>query len=226
MLYLKENITFLCAENGTSFDEFLVENGIHVIEELSVKELQSFAIENKISLQSLLFKPLNKKTLSHKINKIKLLILDVDGVLTDGGMYFSESGDQMKKYNTKDGMAIMHLTKKGFQVGIISSGFKLNMVESRANLLGIQNVYVGRENKLLILNQWCEKLGLNLNEVAIIGDDINDLSVMKSVGLSVCPNDAVTPVKQQVDLILTKKGGDACVREFIDEYLVPNWFIN
>jgi YrbI family 3-deoxy-D-manno-octulosonate 8-phosphate phosphatase len=157
-----------------------------------------------------------------KLDKIKLLILDVDGVMTDGGMYVSENGDQMKRYNTQDGMGIMHLTKSNFQVGIISSGFTNNMVQKRAELLGIQHCYVGRDPKIEILNDWCKKLDLKLDEVAIIGDDINDLEIMKNVGLAVCPSNAVNSVKSICQIILSKKGGDGCVREFIDNFLLKN----
>ena len=149
-----------------------------------------------------------------------MLILDVDGVMTDAGMFFSENGDQIKKYNAKDGMAIMALKKHGVEVGIISSGFKLEMVKARAELLGIEHLYVGRDPKMEILKGWCEKLNIDLAEVGIIGDDINDLQVMKSVGFSVAPADAVPVVKQHVDLILQAKGGRGCVREFIDHYLL------
>jgi YrbI family 3-deoxy-D-manno-octulosonate 8-phosphate phosphatase len=155
-----------------------------------------------------------------KLAKIKLLILDVDGVMTDGGMYFTEKGDQIKKYNTKDGMAILHLTKNEFQVGIISSGFSDNMVKKRAEMLGIQNCYVGRDKKIEILSNYCKELSIQLENVAIIGDDINDLEIIKNVGFSACPADAMDIVKTNVDVILNKKGGEGCVREFIDSYLL------
>ena len=96
------------------------------------------------------------------------------------------------------------------------------MVQKRAELLGIQNCYVGRDPKLEILKDWCQKLNFNLDEVAIIGDDINDLEVMKNIGLAVCPANAVNSVKTQCHIILSKKGGDGCVREFIDNYLLNN----
>jgi YrbI family 3-deoxy-D-manno-octulosonate 8-phosphate phosphatase len=141
--------------------------------------------------------------------------------MTDGGMYWTESGDQMKKFNTKDGMGIMELTKNNFQVGIISSGFTKVMVQKRAELLGIQHCYVGRQPKMDILKEWCETLKIELNQVAIIGDDINDLSIMRSVGVAACPSDAINEVKSTCQIILTKAGGMGCVREFIDAYLRP-----
>jgi YrbI family 3-deoxy-D-manno-octulosonate 8-phosphate phosphatase len=139
--------------------------------------------------------------------------------MTDGGMYFAESGDQFKKFNTKDGMGIIHLVKKGFQVGIISSGFKDVVVSARAEMLGIQRCYVGREPKIDILKKWCQELNFSLDEIAMIGDDINDLEIMRLIGFKTCPKDAVEVVKKEVDLILSKKGGEGCVREFIDNYL-------
>ena len=222
-MHLEQNLKGLCVKFGIEFDEFLNDLDVENVHELTVYDLEAVCEEYEVDLLSLLFKPMFRPELfKDKLNKIKLLILDVDGVMTDGGMYVSENGDQMKRYNTQDGMGIMHVTKAGFQVGIISSGFTNNMVQKRAELLGIQNCYVGRDSKLEILKDWCQKLNFNLDEVAIIGDDINDLEVMKNIGLAVCPANAVNSVKTQCHIILSKKGGDGCVREFIDNYLLNN----
>ena len=222
-MHLEQNIKGLCAKFGIEFDDFLNDLDVENVHELTVYDLEAVCEEYEVDLLALLFKPMNRPELfKEKLDKIKLLILDVDGVMTDGGMYVSENGDQMKRYNTQDGMGIMHLTKTGFQVGIISSGFTNNMVQKRAELLGIQNCYVGRDPKLEILKDWCQKLNFNLDEVAIIGDDINDVEVMKNIGLAVCPANAVNSVKTQCHIILSKKGGDGCVREFIDNYLLNN----
>lgn len=150
---------------------------------------------------------------------IRLLILDVDGVLTDGGMYFTENGDQAKKYNTKDGMGILYLTNNGFQVGIISSGFTGEMVKKRADVLKIQHFYLGREPKIDILKKWCKKLKIELSQVAMIGDDVNDLEIFQQIGYCACPSDAVPVILEQADCVLSKKGGEGCVREFIDEVM-------
>lgn len=160
----------------------------------------------------------------HKISEIntkniKLLVLDVDGVLTDAGMYYSEKGDESKKFNARDGLMIRRLTSKGFQVGILSNGFNENLVKARVALLGIQNVKVGQFKKLEILTEWCTSMNINFQEVAFIGDDINDEELMNTVGLAACPIDALERIKQTAHLILNKKGGEGCVREFIDEYL-------
>lgn len=220
-MFLDQNIKGICSKYGVDFEAFLADFDVENVKELTVFDLEAIAEENQVDLQALIFKPLFKQvSWESKLSKIKLLVIDVDGVMTDGGMYFSESGDQIKKYNTKDGMAIMHLTKNNFQVAVISSGFTNNMVQKRAEMLGIQNCYVGRDKKIDILKQYCEKLEISLENVAMIGDDINDLEVIKSIGFSASPADAMTAVKTHVDVILNKKGGDGCVREFIDTYIL------
>ncbi|MBI1288899.1 MAG: HAD-IIIA family hydrolase [Flavobacteriales bacterium] len=153
-------------------------------------------------------------------HNIKFLVLDVDGVMTDGGMYYTEGGDQFKKFNTKDGMAIKVALKKGFEVAFLSSGSQETIVKNRAETLGVKRVYVGSREKLEVLNEWCSELNLSLVNVAYIGDDINDLQVIDAVGFTGCPADAVEAVKQKVNVILNRKGGDACVREFVDEHLL------
>jgi YrbI family 3-deoxy-D-manno-octulosonate 8-phosphate phosphatase len=222
-MHLEQNLKGLCVKFGIDFEDFLNDLDVENVHELTVYDLEAVCEEYEVDLLSLLFKPMFRPELfKAKLDKIKLLILDVDGVMTDGGMYVSENGDQMKRYNTQDGMGIMHLTKSNFQVGIISSGFTNNMVQKRAELLGIQHCYVGRDPKIEILNDWCQQLKIKLEEVAIIGDDINDLEIMKNVGLAVCPSNAVNSVKSICHIILSKKGGDGCVREFIDNYLLKN----
>jgi len=148
----------------------------------------------------------------------KFLVLDVDGVLTDGGMYYTEQGDEFKKFNAKDGLAIRALTRSGFPVGIISHGFLVNLVKRRAELLGISRVYVGSERKLKVLQDWCGEMGIAPREVAYIGDDVNDLEMLRAVGVTACPSDAVMAVKEAVHLELQLRGGEGCVREFIDRY--------
>ena len=205
-MYLEQNIKGICSKYGVEFSDFLEDFGVENSKELSLFDLEAICEENTIDLHSLLFKPMFKQSSwKSKLDKIKLLVLDVDGVMTDGGMYFSEGGDQIKKYNTKDGMAIIYLTKNDFQVAILSSGFTNNMVEQRAKMLGIQKCYVGRGKKISILEEYCKELNILLENVAIIGDDINDLDIIKAVGFSACPSDAIDVVKSNVDVILNKK---------------------
>jgi YrbI family 3-deoxy-D-manno-octulosonate 8-phosphate phosphatase len=155
-------------------------------------------------------------------HKIKFLVLDVDGVMTDGGMYYTESGDQFKKFNTKDGMAIQLAMKAGLKVAFLSSGSQAMIVRNRAKTLGVEHVYVGPRAKLDVLAEWCREFGLNMEQVAYVGDDINDLEVIAAVGFSACPADAVEAVKKQVNLVLTRNGGHACIREFVDGHLLDD----
>src|SRR5262249_31746708 len=144
----------------------------------------------------------------------------IDGVLTDGGMYYSEDGNEYKKFDTKDGRGIILLQKEGIPVGFLSSGSNKNIISNRAKTLGVTHVYVGFGEKLDELKDWCAKLMIDLSEVAYIGDDVNDLKIIGAVGLSACPADAVDQVKSVVNHILKKKGGEGCVREFIDTFLL------
>ncbi|MGD8526636.1 MAG: HAD-IIIA family hydrolase [Thioalkalispiraceae bacterium] len=151
--------------------------------------------------------------------EIKFLALDVDGVLTDGGMYYTESGEEFKRFDTKDGRGIIELQKHGVPVGLVSSGFKTNIIKGRAKTLNIERYYVGTEPKLGILEQWCQELAISMDEVAYIGDDINDRDIIRRVGFSGCPADAMNSIKDIVDVVLTRNGGYGCIREFIEEHL-------
>ena len=206
-MQLEQNIKGLCSKFGIEFKDFLDDLEVENVHELTVYDLEAICEEYDIDMYALLFKPIFKPELyKKKISEIKFLILDVDGVMTDGGMYISENGDQMKRFNAQD--------------GIISSGTTNSMVQKRAEILGVQHCYVGREPKISILKNWCESLNIDLSEVAMVGDDINDLEIMKQVGIAVCPKNAVNAVKSLAHIQLSKKGGDACIREFIDNYLL------
>jgi YrbI family 3-deoxy-D-manno-octulosonate 8-phosphate phosphatase len=153
--------------------------------------------------------------------QIKLFLSDVDGVLTDGGMYYSENGEELKKFNTRDGMGFQILREAGIKTGIITSE-TTKIVERRASKLQIDYVSQGKKNggKLTAALEICEKEGINLSEVAYIGDDINCLELLSKVGYAACPSDAVKAVKNIPGiLILSTKGGAGAVREFI-EYLI------
>ena len=150
---------------------------------------------------------------------IKFLGLDVDGTLTDGGMYYTEGGEEFKRFDTKDGRAIIELQKQGVEVGMLSSGFKSKIIEGRAKTLSIEKFYVGTDPKLAVLEQWCQEMNIDLKQVAYVGDDINDRAIINAVGFTACPADAVPAIKQIVDVVLTNNGGYGCVREFIEHHL-------
>lgn len=153
---------------------------------------------------------------AHVPFKCKMLALDIDGVMTDGGMYVGTSGQESKKFNTKDGMAIKNVLKNGIEVAFISSGKNLELIQYRADMLGVKNVWVGSGEKLDILTKWCAEMKISLAEVAYIGDDLNDLEVLENVGLSACPADAAPAVRDVCAQILTCNGGNGCVRELVE----------
>ncbi len=158
---------------------------------------------------------LNKQNVSQNI---KLFLSDVDGTLTDGGMYYSESGDELKKFNTRDGMGFQLLREKGIKTGIITSE-TTKIVENRAKKLKIDFLVQGKRNggKLEAVRQICNELNISLNEVAYIGDDINDIELLSEVGVAACPADACAEVKAVAGIrVMQKKGGDGCVREVVE----------
>ncbi|MER3329809.1 MAG: HAD-IIIA family hydrolase, partial [Candidatus Kapaibacterium sp.] len=121
---------------------------------------------------------------------VKLIIFDVDGTMTDGGMYYSAEGDVMKKFNVKDGMGIVLLKKAGFKLAIMTSEDS-PVAAARASKLGVDSTVLGCHNKTDAVKLLAEDMGLEMKEIAFMGDDVNDLHAMKLVGFSACPADAV-----------------------------------
>jgi len=147
---------------------------------------------------------------------IELLVFDVDGCLTDGGiMYGNSDAEEFKIFNVKDGFGIVSWMKLGRKTAIIT-GRSSSVVTKRAKELGINHLYQDVKHKKAVLDEILKKEGLRLDQVAAIGDDLNDLSLLRSVGLSFCPKDAMPLVQNEVDIILSKEGGRAAVREMID----------
>lgn len=149
---------------------------------------------------------------------IELIVLDVDGTMTDSRITYSENGDEIKSFNVKDGLAIASWRKLGKQVAIIT-GRSSKIVERRAKELHIEHFYQGIHNKKEVLESLLEKLEIKMENVAAIGDDLNDLSMLKAVEISFVPRDASAYVDRIATVILTRKGGDGAVREMI-EYLI------
>lgn len=152
--------------------------------------------------------------------KIKLFLSDVDGVMTDAGMYYTESGDEFKKFNTHDGMGFQLLREAGIKTGIITTE-NTKIVERRAAKLKVDYLYQGKGfgSKLQAALEICEKENITLQEVAYIGDDINCIELLSAVGYAACPANAVDKIKKIDNIIqLNTKGGDGAVRAFI-EYL-------
>ena len=154
-------------------------------------------------------------------SKIKLFLCDVDGTLTDGGMYYTDNGNELKKFNTRDGMGFKLLSDAGIKIGIITSE-KTKIVENRAKKLNVDFLYQGYHEggKLSIAKDICKKLGITLNDVAYIGDDVNCIKLLEAVGVKACPSDACSQVKNIPSIHVMKlSGGTGCVREFIDQLL-------
>ena len=149
---------------------------------------------------------------------IELVVLDVDGTMTDSRITYSENGDEIKSFNVKDGLAIASWRKLGKQVAIIT-GRRSEIVARRAKELRIEHFYQGIENKKEVLEKLLEKLELSMENVAAIGDDLNDLQMLKAAKISFVPRDASAYVDRIATVILSKKGGDGAVREMI-EYLI------
>lgn len=150
-----------------------------------------------------------------RLAQVRLLVLDVDGVLTDGGLYYTETGEELKKFNVKDGLGIQRAISCGVEVAILSAGSSPATLH-RAKRLGIHHVYIRVPDKLAALHQLCETLNLSLEQVAYIGDDLVDIPAMKSVSVPIAVADAM-PENQAVAIYIThKSGGQGAVREVCD----------
>lgn len=152
------------------------------------------------------------------MQEIKLIVLDVDGTLTDGKLYYDSNGNEMKSFNVKDGMAIGQAIKNGIDIAIIT-GRKSKIVERRAEELGIKHVYQGIQNKAKCLQKILFQLNLENKDTMYIGDDINDLDVINRVRLSACPQNAAEELKERVTFISKYNGGEGAVREVVEKVL-------
>ena len=150
-----------------------------------------------------------------KAKKLKLLILDVDGVLTDGKLFFDNQGNEYKSFHARDGHGIKLLRQTGVEVAVIS-GRKSNSVALRMKNLGIEYVYQGHENKQAAFDELIEKTGITPEQAAHVGDDLLDLPLMMRVGLAIAVNDANFAVKQRAHWCTTLPGGHGAVREVCD----------
>lgn len=153
---------------------------------------------------------------------IKLFLTDIDGTLTDGGMYYSENGDELKKFNTRDGMGIKMLQEKGIKVGIITSEDR-QLNKRRAEKLQVDYFFQGKRDggKLSTAQEIASNMGITLDEVAYIGDDVNCIELLSQVGIAACPADAVIEVKAIPGItVMSLKGGEGCVREFVNRIIM------
>ncbi len=211
---LFENINFLLADRGApslsakAFFELSPNDLWDIVSQLGYP----FETLNTVNLA------MRKELLLKKV--IKLVVLDVDGVLTDGGMHYTSDGHEVKRFDVKDGMGISRAVSKGIDFGIISAALRSEVVEYRAAMLGIKHVYVGKKPKAEVLESWLYGMGLGYENVAFIGDDVNDVELLSRVGISAAPYNAIAEAKRAAHVVLTRDGGKGCVREFIDHYIL------
>ncbi len=149
------------------------------------------------------------------IRNIKFLVLDVDGVLTDGSLYYSEKGEHIKRFHVRDGQGIKLAQSYGIEISLISAR-QCAIVINRFSELGVKHIYQHCYDKGKKIKELCTELNISINNVAYIGDDILDVPVLEIVGLPVCPKDAHPSAMSKAKLITEAKGGNGCVREVID----------
>lgn len=187
------------------------------IERYVISREQNFEIDDELDfflVEKILEKRLQQKRQKKCIN-VEALVMDVDGVWTDGGMYYSESGDELKKFNTRDGKGIELLRNRGIKTAIITQE-NTEIVANRAKKLRIDYVYQGVTDKLKAVLEIAKKMEIELKQIAYVGDDINDVEAMRAVGFSATPADGADENKRVADCICSRKGGEGCVREICD----------
>ena len=226
----RQNFDGMLMENGAFYVNMvgnILESGNRLSGHIGIYEMPEYTAteidepDDWIVLENLMRKHVLSKR-QQKKKQIKLFLCDVDGTLTDGGMYYSESGDELKKFNTRDGMGFQLLREAGIKTGIITSE-DTKIVANRAKKLKVDFLYQGKRDggKLAVAEEICSKMGIMLDEVAYIGDDINCIELLKAVGIKACPADACEEVKAIADIsVMMKKGGNGCVREFIQRCIL------
>lgn len=148
----------------------------------------------------------------------KIILTDIDGVWTDGGMYYDQTGNELKKFHTYDSAGVLFAKHCGIKVGIIT-GENTQIVARRAKKLKVDYLFQGVSDKLALVRDLCSQLDIDLTEVAYIGDDINDINLLKSVGLAGVPASAPEYIKALANVPLAKNGGEGCFREFVETIL-------
>ena len=187
--------------------------GVYNMPEYTYTEIDE--VEDWIIAESIM-KEFVFKSKEYDFSNIKILLSDVDGVLTDAGMYYTEAGDEIKKFSTYDGMAFRLLQKTGVKVGILTSENR-ELNRRRAKKLDLDFDFHGAEDKLHVVEELCREENITLDQVAYVGDDINCFSLLSSVGIAACPNNAVLKIKSIPNIIkLRNNGGDGVVREFVE----------
>ena len=219
----RQDFTGFLVENGAFYlskRDLILSSSCRISGKIGVYEMPDYAYyeldepDDWIVVEQLL---LARKNAAHgeSLARIKMLVMDCDGVLTDGGMYYSPEGDMLKKFNTKDGKGIELLRNVGIKTAVVTRE-NTNIVHKRTEKLSIDYVYLGVMDKAIIIEDISHKSGIHPNDMAYVGDDVNDLSAMHLCGFTACPEDAAEKVKRYVDLILPRTGGRGVVRYMAD----------
>ncbi|MBI9071303.1 MAG: HAD-IIIA family hydrolase [Melioribacteraceae bacterium] len=165
------------------------------------------------------------KDLIDSANKIKLVLTDCDGVLTDTGIYYSAYGEELKRFSIRDGMGVERLRNSGIETGIITGEFSEHVI-MRAKKLNITELHLRVKDKRNQLEEILERKGLKSEDIAYIGDDTNDIEIMQAVGLSACPADAMSFARKYADIVLETNGGQGAFREFAERILEAKTIFN
>ncbi len=153
------------------------------------------------------------------MSPIKLVLTDIDGVWTDGGMYYDQMGNELKKFNTYDSAGVLWCRMLDIKVGILT-GETTEIVKRRAEKLQLDYLFQGATDKLSIAKKLCEELRITFSEVAYLGDDLNDIELLKAAGISACPASAPDYIQKLCKHVLTKSGGEGVFREFVETLVV------
>lgn len=225
----RQNFKGMLMENGAFYINKvgnILANGNRLGGKIGIYEMPEYTAaeidepDDWIVLENMMHRHVLNKQIKETKN-IKLFLCDVDGTLTDGSMYYSENGDELKKFNTRDGMGFQMLREAGIKTGIITSE-NTKIVENRAKKLKVDFLYQGKREggKLEVAKEICRQLGISMGEVAYIGDDVNCIELLEAVGTKACPADACEKVKSIPGIkVMQRKGGDGCVREFMQNIL-------
>jgi 3-deoxy-D-manno-octulosonate 8-phosphate phosphatase (KDO 8-P phosphatase) len=156
-----------------------------------------------------------KRVTARAAARIRLLLLDVDGVLTDGGLYYGPSGEQAKRFHVQDGLAMVEARRAGLTLAVVS-GRRSAPVARRLAELGIADVHQGVQDKCAVLTRLMTRMRLDRAQVAVMGDDVNDLPPMRKAGLALAPRNAVREVREAADWVSRRAGGEGAVREALE----------
>lgn len=223
----RQNFSGMLMENGAFYINTvgnILSNGNRLGGKIGIYEMPEYtATEIDEPDDWMILEKLMRKYKSEFVNQkksnIKLFITDIDGTLTDGGMYYSEKGDELKKFNTRDGMGLQMLREAGIKTAIITSEDR-QLNQRRAEKLKVDYIRQGKVNggKVAVAKEIAREMGISMQEVAYIGDDVNCIELLSQVGIAACPADSCDRVKSIPGIIvMQKKGGEGCVREFVDK---------